>query len=1853
MITRVGSDLYHDGQITSVNFTGSDHFTLDGQRLISVGSLEYRTEIETFSRIIANGSATNPTYFTVETKDGKILEYGKTDDSHLSNLVWYLNKISDKSGNYITISYTKNETQLTGECYPHVISYTGTTNTSPYNTIEFDYKSRVTPVTAYFGDKEIIVNSLISNIYVKNEGTTVGQYQFLHTNDRLTEIVRYGKNNARLNSTVVTWGAPENYLTEDQISDDSQVTNKYYGDFTGDGKADMVEIKYNTTWYLYTFDPDLSTFTMVSSGTMPANFKKAYVGDVNGDGKQDLVVMGLASSGRYTTSVLVATGLGFQTQTINDVGFWESDAPEFIVSDFNGDGKADLYVKNGTSVNGYDTYIIYYFDFSGAVVELTLLADGVLDRGVRAYSMLAEAPLHYSGNAKTDFMVVSDQQCITYEYNGVQKLTAINFSDYPTTNNLNGENLFFGDVNGDGKTDLYVYEPGSASWYIYPSMGGGTGFDNPITWDPFGFSKMRDASNNRMNRYYVRDVDGDGKSDLIMVGHGQYPSDPVKIRVAYSNGSTYTVQEYTPDVPINLCLSDDADYNNFEDFDGDGTVDLYYNDGNLSYPRMFSFCHGLHQNLVASIKNGLGYKVGFDYKPLTDGSVYDKGYLSVNYPLNIYQGPLYVVSSAWTDNVNSTRSFTNYNYQSAILHRQGKGLLGFSFVYSTNETQNRRTIDSYDYNIPYYTLFPIRHDERTINDTWVSFTTSNYYLYEYGNKRIFPYLGESFESNELTGVEKTTTYTYDNAGNGNLASVQVSNGDGSYTTKAYTDYTANGSWMPAKPQTVTLTKKHFQDSSQPVSVSTSYTYHPTTDLVLTETTNNLNKTSYDYFDNGNLKQVTRFDLVVGQHYRTTKYEYDELHSRFVTKVYNHLGHLTQYSYDDATGNVLTETAPNNQVTTYDYDNFGNRLHTNLPTGQVISEENHWATDTRPQNAVYYKYTTSTGEPSVKEYYDALGRVLRTEKTGFDGTPIYISQVFNSRGLMTKQSLPHYSNGQALAREYTYDQYGRLTVDAGPTAIKTYNYSGNSISTTTGNGLQTYTKSFDNQGNVISASDNGGTSTYTYRNIGKPGTITSNGASWSMDYDNYGRQAHLVDPDAGTTAYTYNGFNELIVQNSPKGLYSFYHDVLGRDSIRSGTEGTTIYSYDPANNPGALKLVTYPGGNESFVYDPYGRLSSKGKVIDGITYTTGYGYDSHNRLTSMTYPSGFAITNVYNTNGYLSDVKRTDNNALIWNGQDVNAFGQFTQYQYGNDLSTYKGFTNTGFLSAINTSAIDPLQDLTYNFDPVTGNLLSRLDGWRQLTETFTYDNLNRLTNISGPFPLVMSYNNNGNIASKTDAGTFSYGLPHAISNVTNAMGIISITSQHITYTPFGMTESIAEGDKSMQFAYDQNSQRTSSKLYQNGTLQKTKYYDDDYEKEISGGSTRELHYIYGGDGLAAIYEISNGTGSMYYIHKDHLGSYDAVTDQDGTVVQNYSFDAWGRRRNPEDWTYNNVPTSYLFNRGYTGHEILDMFSLINMNGRMYDPLLGRMLSPDNLVQAPDFSQSLNRYTYCLNNPLAYTDPSGNSWLSNLGNWIKDEGERLGNWMEENHVNVSVGYGTTLANPWGGTPYVGTTINGNSYNVGYNIGSGDIGAGTKSDNDAVTNFNYPSQDRKLENNAIIAVDKASATYGQEWLNGGNSYYSGVGAVTLASEVAGTTALSAAIVTTLPLAITGDTRQEPSDYSYVVYLKTNKTTGQLYIGRTSGFGTPEQVLKRRDASHEYNTLGFGPAVVHSALMNVGSAIGYPAMRGREQQVIDFFGGVGSPMIANRIRGISMSRPIMGRFYWMMSNTQFGPLAPYTGY
>ncbi|MBR3427772.1 MAG: hypothetical protein IKG95_07525 [Bacteroidales bacterium] len=184
-------------------------------------------------------------------------------------------------------------------------------------------------------------------------------------------------------------------------------------------------------------------------------------------------------------------------------------------------------------------------------------------------------------------------------------------------------------------------------------------------------------------------------------------------------------------------------------------------------------------------------------------------------------------------------------------------------------------------------------------------------------------------------------------------------------------------------------------------------------------------------------------------------------------------------------------------------------------------------------------------------------------------------------------------------------------------------------------------------------------------------------------------------------------------------------------------------------------------------------------------------------------------------------------------------------------------------------------------------------------------------------------------------------------------------------------------------------------------------------------------YLSGPLGVFAVVSQTGGeVDSVTYVLKDHLGSWTVFADGDGDLVREESYDAWGNRRNPATWT-GPATGSLLFQRGFTGHEHMEYTGLINMNGRLYDPVMSTFLSVDSYVQEPDFSQSFNRYAYCLNNPLRYVDPDGNLFwiIPNIG-WSKEGGWSFGLtfafgipgvWCTHASVGYSVGSQAIYAN----------------------------------------------------------------------------------------------------------------------------------------------------------------------------------------------------------------------------------------------
>jgi hypothetical protein len=162
-IGRCPRTLAQDNARGTVKYDASDRFCLDGQRLVATSGTygangtEYRTEVESFSKIVSFGTAgTGPAWFEVKTKSGQIMQFGNTTDSRIlaqgktTARDWALNKVSDTKGNYFTVTYVNDTTN--GQAYPTRIDYTGNASAglTAYNSVRFVYDStRPDVVPAY------------------------------------------------------------------------------------------------------------------------------------------------------------------------------------------------------------------------------------------------------------------------------------------------------------------------------------------------------------------------------------------------------------------------------------------------------------------------------------------------------------------------------------------------------------------------------------------------------------------------------------------------------------------------------------------------------------------------------------------------------------------------------------------------------------------------------------------------------------------------------------------------------------------------------------------------------------------------------------------------------------------------------------------------------------------------------------------------------------------------------------------------------------------------------------------------------------------------------------------------------------------------------------------------------------------------------------------------------------------------------------------------------------------------------------------------------------------------------------------------------------------------------------------------------------------------------------------------------------------------------------------------------------------------------------------------------------------------------------------------------------------------
>lgn len=1647
-ISRCPKNIFNDGIVSGVKLDASDPFTLDGNRLILVSGTgvygadgsEYRTENNTFVKVKVIGNANGgPIKFMVWTKSGLIKEYGYTEDSRIqasgkANVVfWLLNKVTDTKGNYFTITYA--EDNVNGEYHPSRIDYTGNSSSvpvlTPYCSVRFSYDSRMAANFSYLAGSKSWVSGLLTSIKVYNQETVIKEYQLDYNNldgkYLLHTITEIGMNGDKYNPTTFDWYVNNAFqrtgLTDNSLDATTYVNNAdlTFGDYNGDGQTDFIATPLPgatfTDLRLFIADQIGTKCTYSGTTALLPGFLKLYAGDFNGDGKTDIIQCRNFSSNYINYFVQYSTYDNFESA--GPAFFTETRPHEIRVADFNGDGVSDVFVF----YPGDNDCKIFTSEVVGGVLKpLYHQTISVLPTG-KIWDKLEM--VDFNGDGLTDI--------VNFDNNGYQLLKSdgsgymsVTQATWPTKK----YDMSFGDFNGDGKTDILLKGLDGTDWSTWQiQLSTGIGFEE------FDFPHSADAHTKQL---FVGDLNGDGRDDFFELDKDGDALSTMPIFLAQGNGTYFHYQAGEGAYSLKHWKLQTGDFN------GDGRMDNFITSNQNTWAGYILTTETTDRDrLLKSITDGMGNVTSLTYKPVTDNSVYAK-YNNGVYPLCDIEGAFQVVAALTRPNGIGGTLVTNYKYEGAKIHKRGKGFLGFTKFTATDVQSGISTISYYDIEPTKFVPWLKRSETRiTKGDYFNKLLTEADYTYSLQSYQTGVYTYQQTyvveKKYELAAAnaysQTTTTYTFDSYGN--VLTTNQSLKDPAATLEEASVLSTNEydndetKWFLGRLKKVTVVKK---SAGQPdITRVSQFEYDATSGLLNKEIVEpgnvdlGYNKV-YVHDSYGNILTST---TTAGSVSRYLQSKYDE-QGRFETETSNALNHKSTKVVNPFFGVVTSKTDPNGFVSTIEYNGFGNSSKSVDADGVKSIIVSRWCSGDEggPANAVFYVHTETSNSPPVIEFFDRLGRSVRKIGIGFDGTRIFIDTEYDSYGRAYRTSDPYLEGEMPLWTTLSFDELGRVITKTLPVSpqsggdpgnlralvppsnntVITITYNG--LTTTTQNPLlQTDTRKVNQRGLLIESMDNNGKKvTYVYNSSGNLiETHDPKGNVVKMEYDLLGNRTKLIDPDLGTVTSKYNAYGELVSELGSKpnaqAVTSTY-DEIGRIKTVTEAEGVTTWTYDTQpKGIGKLTGISKTNGiSKVCEYDELGRTKHQSETIDGITYDIYTSYDVYGRVFQVTYPKDpsalmpLSVKNKYNKYGFLEKVLNANDGSVYWIAEKMNARGQLEQFKLGNNLRTNRTYnTYTGLLETIITPGADEawVQNWSYAFNEI-GTLTQRKDLKRSLTEDFHYDNLNRLTEMYKNNSLVNSvtYDEIGNILTKSDVGTYTYGSsengPHALQSIiTNTGSILSTATQNINYTSFDKVRSIWQASDSMVFAYGTGYERKQVDTYKNNSLKSQKFYVGNLyerEKDITTGEIKETHYIFAAGSAIAIYtRVSTGTANTRYLHQDHLGSIQCITDETGHMVQELSYDAWGNRRDVASWVvYTTLPNGILLSRGFTGHEHIDLFGLINMDGRVYDPVIGRFLSPDPIIQNPFNLQCLNRYTYCLNNPLSLTDPSGYTWLSD--NW---------------------------------------------------------------------------------------------------------------------------------------------------------------------------------------------------------------------------------------------------------------------------
>lgn len=1372
----------------------------------------------------------------------------------------------------------------------------------------------------------------------------------------------------------------------------SKIGKKFYsGDFDGDGVSDIIafSLPYTVSYtyacgggglepstgiekkpptncctqsstidgsnaYFMKLDPNNSSSqqaSIVGYNNVVNSSSKIYVADFNSDGKSDLYVF---NNLRIYVYGYENNSLVLLHETAN--AFYSSDKPVYL-ADFNGDGKTDIITPDG---DGSSNWVI--LTSTGKGFQMGYINTGIT---YRKPQVINSCYPNGSGGQLCGYML----QVFYYT---------------------------FSDINGDGKADVIVHDV--LTPYNYP-QGGQWNYPYNQYGDNF---TIRDKGSIRYN--LGSDVNGfptfspyiDNWQNNFTSGGATNKGTPIFLNNSGTNNQNLDYAFFG------------GDKIKFASFKKDNRVDVTLK--------------RIKENEIVT---------NINYSPLLDNgtNIYTEDQLETYPNVNVNISPSTQLVSRITRSYNGETKVQDYRYKGAVTNLDGIGFLGFkgvatSSVYGGTLNQPLWTVVKQDplkrgTNVESYLLNGFVDFNSPSNFITKSIKTYNTSLL---SNKVFVNLPSVIQQiDNLTGITKFSYLEEYDSYNNVKKSRDVAPGGEKISLYEFDNNPAGVSnqYFIGRP-----TKKIETHTLGSESFSTEQIYSYSNNL-LSQLKRKGHGTDYvieDYLYDGYGNIIQKTLSAVNMTPRVEKTQFDTS-GRFMIKITNISGFEDTFNYDPTFGLLNSKTNYLNQTIAFEYDNWQKKVKEKDIYNNETNFYYEWITSGDYANGIKLRVVDPTGS-IAENYSDVWGRKRLERKLSLNNKWIDKKIEYNIQDKPFKSSDPFFSTTTPTRWTITeFDEYNRIKKVNFPTG-KVITSAYNGLNVTVSDGQKTQTMTSDAWGNKTKSVDNGETINYTYYPNGVLKMSNYGNHTITIEQDGWGRKTRMSDPTiGGDYVYEYDIFGQMVYEENPKGKTFITYDQFGKIVNKKVIGDATDIDFDYIYNAQGILLAETGTSNGiansfNYNYDNFYRLSEKtennGQAIFKKTFT----YDNYGRIknekTQTIYNSlnsEFEIENHYASCGVLETITDTDGK-IIWKLNNLNEKEQVINASLGNGTTITNGFDANYYLHSTlhNNTNTGTVINNVYNFSPITGVLENRNStviqgGWQ---ENFEYDNFLRLVAWSDPTTSTsQTYDNFGRINNNSNVGDYKYDgsnrYKKEVINLNSAGDAYYKVHQlqEIEYNAFRMPVSIKqEGNIMASFQYNIHQTRSSSTYDFDKDFfvyQKHKIYSDEKNVEIvnfqSIGKphpafvhTRIITYI-GGDPYSApavfikdfrVDELTNE--GVHYLHRDYQNTILAISDREGNVEERRHFDPWGNlvylEKNGNIIDLNKISPDLMIERGYTGHEHFFQVGLIHMNGRLYDPKLHTFLSTDNYIQDPFNSQNYNRYGYVLNNPLMFTDPSG-------------------------------------------------------------------------------------------------------------------------------------------------------------------------------------------------------------------------------------------------------------------------------------